>query len=94
MIFKSGDKVTLKRKTEWAHSIVSDHKPVVAPRFGEIVTVECYPYPTQCDYCAFYEYQTTTKNGRYAFYEHDFEKVVSDSVLAAELESVPEPYSI
>lgn len=92
--FKPGQKVTLKKPANWSHKDILTYKPPFAPKFGEVVTVELYPYPSQPDYCAFEEYPQTTSRGRYAFYENDFEPLVSDSVLSRELESVPEHFTI
>lgn len=94
MRFKKGQKVTLKKRANWGHRYMVDYKPMAGPKFGEVVTVDSYPYPYEPEYCAFEEYQQTTENGIYSFWEGDFEPLISDAVLRLELESVPEPFTI
>lgn len=92
--FKPGQLVTPKYKDGWEHS-EKKYAPPAAPKYGDVVTIDCYPYPHLQQYCAFVEYPQCNLSGqRIAFYESDFEPLVSDAVLREELESVPEPFTI
>jgi hypothetical protein len=86
--FRIGDQCTKKDKAPFV--VVPTNRPSINPPvFGKIYTVsDIWQYKSQ------WYIELTELNKDSGYNENEFEKVVSDSVLSEELESVPEPFTI